>query len=209
MIETMISGVGLGLLLSFLTGPAFFSLIRNSMERGFYAGMAFAFGIFVCDALYVTMALYGSSFIAREKELLIPVGIAGSLALIIIGIKYFLKTIKINKTKCASKHEHTGFFLNGFFMCICNPTLLLYWIGITSGFVSVKGSFELEKIIPFFSSVLLTQLVVDCTKAFYADKLSHKIQEKTLNKMNKFAGALIIILALRIMYQLVFTRDFI
>ncbi|WP_028298755.1 LysE family translocator [Olivibacter sitiensis] len=206
MIDTIISGIGLGLLLSFLTGPAFFSLIRNSMERGFYAGAAFAFGIFTCDILYVSIALYGSSFISREKQLLIPVGIIGSLILLVIGIKHLIKTIKINKKRCLSTKEHGGFFFKGLFMCICNPTLLFYWIGLTSGFVSANGSFNINKAVPFFASVLLTQLASDCTKAFYADKLSHKIEEKVLNNINKFAGALIIIIALRLMYQLVFTQ---
>lgn len=206
MIDTIISGIGLGLLLSFLTGPAFFTLIRNSMERGFYAGAAFAFGIFTCDILYVSIALYGSSFLTREKQLLVPIGIIGSIILLVIGTQYLIKTIKINKKRCLSTKEHGSYFFKGLFMCVCNPTLLFYWIGVTSGFVSVNGNFEINKVIPFFSSVLLTQLAIDCTKAFYADKLSHKIEERTLNNLNKFAGALIIIIALRLMYQLVFTH---
>jgi amino acid exporter len=209
MIEVIVSGVGLGIILSFLTGPAFFALLKTSIEKGFYGGISFAFGVFVADILYVALSLYGSSYIAREREILLPLGIIGSVVLLGVGIHYILKKVTIKRSKCLSKREHSGYFIKGFAMCIFNPTLLLYWISVTSGVVSISSDFDLKRIIPFFACVLLTQLGIDSLKAFYADKLSHKIEECTLNKINKFAGALIIVFALRLMYELVFTHTII
>lgn len=209
MIEVIVSGVGLGIILSFLTGPAFFALLKTSIEKGFYGGVSFAFGVFVADILYVALSLYGSSYIAREREILLPLGIIGSVVLLGVGIHYILKKVTIKRSKCLSKREHSGYFIKGFAMCIFNPTLLLYWISVTSGIVSISSNFDLKRIIPFFACVLLTQLGIDSLKAFYADKLSHKIEECTLNKINKFAGALIIVFALRLMYELVFTHTII
>lgn len=209
MIEVIVSGVGLGIILSFLTGPAFFALLKTSIEKGFYGGISFAFGVFVADILYVALSLYGSSYIAREREILLPLGIIGSVVLLGVGIHYILKKVTIKRSKCLSKREHSGYFIKGFAMCIFNPTLLLYWISVTSGVVSISSNFDLKRIIPFFACVLLTQLGIDSVKAFYADKLSHKIEECTLNKINKFAGALIIVFALRLMYELVFTHTII
>ncbi|MFC6099255.1 LysE family translocator [Olivibacter domesticus] len=209
MIEVIVSGVGLGIILSFLTGPAFFALLKTSIEKGFYGGISFAFGVFVADILYVALSLYGSSYIAREREILFPLGIIGSVVLLGVGIHYILKKVTIKRSKCLSKREHSGYFIKGFAMCIFNPTLLLYWISVTSGVVSISNDFDLKRIIPFFACVLLTQLGIDSVKAFYADKLSHKIEECTLNKINKFAGALIIVFALRLMYELVFTHTII
>jgi len=209
MIEVIASGIGLGIVLSFLTGPAFFALLKTSIEKGFHGGFSFAFGVFAADALYVALALYGSSYIAQEREVLFPLGIIGSIVLLGVGIHYIRKKVTIRRTKCLSKREHSGYFIKGFAMCIFNPTLLLYWISVTSGVVSISDRFDLKRIILFFSCVLLTQLGIDTAKAFYADKLSHKIEECTLNKINKFAGALIIVFALRLMYELVFTHSII
>lgn len=209
MIEVIVSGVGLGIVLSFLTGPAFFALLKTSIEKGFYGGISFAFGVFIADIFYVALSLYGSSYLAREREILLPLGIVGSIVLLGVGIHYILKKVTIKRSKCLSKREHSGYFIKGFAMCIFNPTLLLYWISVTSGVVSISSNFDLKRIIPFFACVLLTQLGIDSVKAFYADKLSHKIEECTLNKINKFAGALIIVFALRLMYELVFTHTII
>jgi amino acid exporter len=207
MIEVIVSGVGLGIVLSFLTGPAFFALLRTSIEKGFHAGLAFAFGIFFADLIYVVLAIYGSSYIIHERQILYPVGILGSLVLLGIGIHYLAKKVTLKRSSCLSKKEHGGFLCKGFFMCIFNPTLLLYWMSVTSGVLSVSDNLDLARTLPFFSAVLLTQLGIDSLKAFYADKLSSRIQECTLNRINKFAGALIIIFALRLMYELVFTHS--
>lgn len=209
MIEVIVSGIGLGIILSFLTGPAFFALLKTSIEKGFYGGISFAFGVFTADVMYVALSLYGSSYLAREREILFPLGIIGSVVLLGVGIHYIRKKVTIKRSKCLSKREHSGYFIKGFAMCIFNPTLLLYWVSVTSGVVSISNNFDLKRIIPFFACVLLTQLGIDSLKAFYADKLSHKIEECTLNKINKFAGALIIVFALRLMYELVFTHTII
>jgi threonine/homoserine/homoserine lactone efflux protein len=44
MIEAIISGIGFGLVLTFITGPVFFALIKTSIEKGFHAGVALALG---------------------------------------------------------------------------------------------------------------------------------------------------------------------
>lgn len=209
MIEVIVSGIGLGIVLSFLTGPAFFALLKTSIEKGFYAGFLFAFGIFTADLIYVILSIFGSSYIAREREILYPLGILGSIVLFGVGIHYISKKATLKRTKCFSKKEHSGFLIKGFLLCILNPTLLLYWISVTSGIVSVSNTLDMYRIIPFFASVLFTQLGIDTLKAFYADKLSHRIGECAINRINKFAGAIIIVFALRLMYELVFTHSII
>jgi threonine/homoserine/homoserine lactone efflux protein len=203
MLESIISGIGLGIVLSFLTGPVFFALIKTSIEKGFYAGLSLAFGVFVCDVLYVSLTIYGSSFLELENKYRLQIGIAGSIILLGIGIYYLFKKVKINYQTITSKRHNTGYFLKGFFMCFFNPAVLLYWISVTSSVISVSGEFKPQQIAPFFGSILLTQLGVDAIKAYYANKLRYKIKEQTMSRLNKIAGILIIIFAFRIIYNLV------
>lgn len=207
MIEIIISGIGFGVVLSFLTGPAFFALIKTSIEKGFYAGAFFAFGILLSDIIFVSLAIYGSSYIALEQSYMVPIGILGSLILLGIGFYYLSIKVKICKNKTLCKKEYTGFILKGIAMCLFNPAVFLYWISITGGVISVSGKFNLQEIIPFFATILITQFSVDCIKAFYADKLSHRIEEKTIGRINKMAGVFIIIFALRLMYETIFTHS--
>ncbi|SEM14837.1 Threonine/homoserine/homoserine lactone efflux protein [bacterium A37T11] len=207
MIETIFSGIGLGIALSFLTGPAFFALLKTSLEKGFYAGAAFATGILLSDLIYVSIALFGSSYIALEQKYLVPIGIAGSLILLGIGLYYLVMKIKINRKKeddCFKPHHQSGYMFKAFFMCIFNPALLIYWISVTGGILSLTGGeVKIGKIIPFFACILGTQFCIDCLKAYYANKLSHRIEEKNIARFTKLAGVLIIIFALRLMYDTV------
>lgn len=205
MIETIISGIGLGIVLSFLTGPVFFALIKTSIEKGFYAGLSLALGVMLSDMIFIGITVYGSSFIALENRFRVPIGVAGSVILLSIGLYYLLKKVKINYEGTTSKKHHTGYFLKGFFMCMLNPSVLLYWISVTGGVISVAGEFDAGEIVPFFSSILITQFSMDAVKAHYANKLRYRIKERTIVWLNRTAGILIIIFALRIIYTLFFS----
>ena len=63
MIEAVISGIGFGLVLTFLTGPVFFALIKTSIEKGFHAGVALALGVVCSDMVFVGGILFGSQYI--------------------------------------------------------------------------------------------------------------------------------------------------
>jgi len=202
MIESIISGIGLGFVLSFLTGPVFFALIKTSIEKGFYAGVSLAAGVVVSDIFYVVLTLYGTSFIALENKYRVQIGVAGSTILFAIGIYYLLKTVKVNYEKTTSKRHNTGYFLKGFIMCIFNPAILLYWLSVTSSVISISGEIDASQVIPFFGSILVTQFSVDVVKAYYANKLRYKIKEKTISNLNRIAGVLILIFAARLLYNL-------
>ncbi|WP_411274045.1 LysE family translocator [Daejeonella sp.] len=202
MIESIISGIGLGFVLSFLTGPVFFALIKTSIEKGFYAGVSLAAGVVVSDIFYVALTLYGTSFLALESKYRVQIGVTGSSILFAIGIYYLFKTVKVNYETSTSKRRNTGYFLKGFIMCIFNPAILLYWLSVTSGVISVSGEIEASAVVPFFGSILVTQFSVDVVKAYYANKLRYRIKEKTISNLNRIAGVLILIFAARLLYNL-------
>ncbi len=189
-------------MLSFLTGPVFFALIKTSIEKGFYAGVSLAAGVVVSDIFYVALTLYGTSFLALENTYRIQIGVAGSTILFAIGIYYLFKNVKVNYEKTTSKRHNTGYFLKGFIMCIFNPAILLYWLSVTSGVISISGEIDPAEVIPFFGSILVTQFSVDVIKAYYANKLRYRIKEKTISNLNRIAGVLILIFAIRLLYNL-------
>jgi amino acid exporter len=204
MLESILSGIGLGIVLTFATGPVFFALLKTSIEKGFHAGMWLAAGVVSCDFIYVALAVYGSSFMKFEHQYRLPIGITGSAVLIGIGCYYLFKKVKINYENTTSTKRNTGYFFKGFLMCIFNPSLLLYWVSVTSSLISVKGEISSDEIVPFFGSILLTQFSMDTLKAYYANKFRYRIKERTLIILNKVAGCLILIFAFKLIWGLVF-----
>lgn len=202
MLELIISGIGLGIVLSFLTGPVFFALIKTSIEKGFYAGVALASGVVVSDFIYMTITLFGTSLLSFETTYRIPIGIVGSVVLLSIGLYYLLKKVEINYCEQSSKIKHAGYFFKGFFMCIFNPFILLYWVSVSTGIYSVYGELTSRQIVPFFGAILITLFGMDTMKAYFAYKLRYKIKQKSIQNLNKIAGVIIIVFALKLIYNL-------
>jgi threonine/homoserine/homoserine lactone efflux protein len=207
MIEAIISGIGFGLVLTFLTGPVFFALIKTSIEKGFHAGVALALGVVTSDMVFVGAILFGSQYFditAHDKTL---AGVIGSSILFAIGVYYLFKKAKINYTNTVpTKLHRAGYFLKGFVMCIFNPTILFHWtivIGAASTVYHVGVHNRSLKIGIMFLTVLVVQFGMDTTKAFYANKLRDRISIKFVHRLNEIAGIALIIASLVLLDKLV------
>jgi len=207
MIEAIITGIGFGLVLSVLTGPVFFALIKTSIEKGFHAGVAMALGVVTSDMVFIGAILFGSQLISFKVDTKI-VGMVGSTILFIIGIYYIFKKAEISYTTTPIKSNRAGFFLKGFLMCIFNPTLLFHWvtvIGAASTYYPEDVHNRQLKIAIMFITILAVQFSLDTTKAFYANKLRDRISEKSVHRLNQIAGIALIIAAL-ILVDKIFTH---
>src|SRR5471030_1396053 len=207
MIEAIVSGIGIGLVLTFLTGPVFFALIKTSIEKGFHAGVALALGVVSSDMFFVGAILFGSQYFditAKDKTL---AGIIGSSVLAAIGIYYLFKKATINYDNTVpTRLDRAGYFLKGFVMCIFNPTILFHWtivIGAASTVYHVGVHNRSLKIGIMFLTILVVQFGLDTTKAFYANKLRDRISVKLVHRLNEVAGIALIIASLILLDRLV------
>lgn len=207
MIEAVISGIGIGLILTFLTGPVFFALIKTSIERGFHAGLFMALGVVSSDIVFVGSILFGSQFFDVTEHTKTIAGEIGSVILFSIGVYYFFKKVNINYNNIAPTGlKRTGYFLKGFLMCIFNPTILFHWITVigTASTIYHQGVHHRSlKIAIMFLTVLIVQFGLDTTKAFYANKLRDKISAKLIHRLNEVAGVALIIGSLILLDKLV------
>lgn len=207
MFEAVISGIGIGLVLTFLTGPVFFSLIKTSIEKGFHAGVAMALGVVSSDIVFVGSILFGSQYFdipAHDKTV---AGAIGSVILFTIGVYYLFKKADINyDNKTPSALNRAGYFAKGFLMCIFNPTILFHWITVigTASTIYHQGVHNRQlKIAIMFLTILIVQFGLDTVKAFYANKLRDRISVKFVHRLNEVAGAALIIASLILMDKLV------
>ncbi len=207
MIEAIISGIGIGLVLTFITGPNFFALIKTSIERGFHAGVALALGVVSSDIVFVGGIIFGSQLFEIPPHVKTWLGIAGSGILFCLGVYYLLKKADVSfNTNEPGKVNRAGYFFKGFLMCIFNPTILFHWITVigTASTVYHAGIAHRQlKLIIMFTTILLVQFGLDTIKAFYANKLRDKISVKLVNRLNYVAGIALIIAAFIILDRLV------
>ena len=197
MIEAVISGIWIGIILTFITGPVFFALIKTSIERGFHAGVFMALGVVSSDVVFVGAILFGSQLVDVSDGTKNLAGVAGSIILFTIGVYYLFKKADINYNNIAPTGlKRTAYFLKGFLMCIFNPTILFHWItviGTASTIYHAGVQNRPLKIAVMFLTILIVQFGLDVTKAFYANKLRDRISVKFVHRLNQVAGIALII----------------
>ena len=201
MIEAIVKGMGVGLILSLLTGPVFFALIQTSIEKGFKAGASLASGVFLSDLFYILIIYYGAKNVVIEEKYSIILGWVGGGFLIGIGIYYLLKKAIEPKLEI-EKIRHSGYLLKGFLMNTLNPFVILYWIGIIS-YLSISDK-ETNSQFGFFAATLLTILSSDVLKSYIASKLRHVISSRVIKWLNRIAGVALIIFGLRMIIKVIF-----
>ncbi len=196
--------MGAGLILSLLTGPAFFSLVRTSIEKGFKSGAAFALGVFFSDAFYISLTFLGSRVIGIAEEYKLYIAGVGGIFLIAIGLRYLLKktTIQLDAGTEVKKMKQTGYFIKGFLMNFLNPGMFFYWLGVAT-VLSGNTDTSSQDIAVFLGSTLFTVLSLDLTKAYISSRLRHMFSEKVIRWMNRIVGSALIIFAFAMIARII------
>jgi len=203
MFEAILQGVGAGILFSFLTGPVFFSMIKTSIEKGFKAGFSLAVGVILSDIIFITATIFSSQFVAYNSQYNIYIGTIGGLFLLGVGLYYLIKRVNVNYAiEQEVKIKKRGYIIKGFLMCLLSPTTLMFWI-MVGGVITVHLNYTFNEKVVFFIVALITQLSIDSIKTFYAAKLRYKIKEKSIQRLNRIAGAVIIIFAIRLFVEVI------
>ncbi|PST82252.1 lysine transporter LysE [Pedobacter yulinensis] len=201
MFEAALQGIGAGILFSFLTGPVFFSMIKTSIEKGFKAGVSLAMGVVLSDIIFISLTIFSSTFVDYKSSYNKYLGLVGGTFLLGIGLYYVFKKVKVNyELSELIKVRKRGYILKGFLMCLLSPTTLMFWL-MVGGIVSAQLHYEMNEKILFFVIAMVTQLSVDTIKTYYASKLRYRIKEKTIQNLNKIAGVVILLFAVRLLAQ--------
>lgn len=192
----------MGLLLSAMIGPVFFTLIQSSLENGFKYAAALALGIFLSDLLYVVITYFGVSFLAEFPDFEWYLAVFGGIVLVGFGISNFFKKgmdrpstggIPVLRAK-----KRTA-FIKGFSINGINPFVLLFWISI-AGLLAVNNEFDSMDVGIYYLGILLTVFSIDLVKAFVAKKLKNLITAKVMTVLNKVVGTALILYGFRLFW---------
>ena len=202
MTGAFLEGISMGLLLSAMIGPVFFSLVQGSLQHGFRYSAALAFGVLVSDSLYVVVTYFGLQLFSETDFFEMILGYLGGLILIGFGIGSLVKKsvdristggITLPKAKKRSAFAK-GFGINGI-----NPFVMLFWISIV-GIVQQKESFQSKDIALYYVGILLTVLAIDLLKALVAKQMARWVTPRVMWILNKLVGLIIIGFGLRMIW---------
>jgi threonine/homoserine/homoserine lactone efflux protein len=203
MIQALLEGLSMGLLLSAIVGPVFFTLIQNSMEHGFSYAAMLAFGILISDSIYVILTFFGIKLLADTTYFEMVLGYVGGTILVGFGISSLLRKQMARPNtggfEVGVQRKRTA-FAKGFGVNGVNPFVLLFWISIAS-LVSLKTEWGRGQILNYYFGILMTVFVIDLLKAFTAKQLSHLMTPRLMWLLKKSVGLVMIFFGLRMIWM--------
>ena len=193
MLDALIRGLLLGLYLAVSVGPIVFTVIKQSLDHGWRGGLAFILGIFSVDLFLVICCNAFSHFFAVLLKYKEPLGIAGSILLTLGGLYYlFFKKVETvqqgKEIKVRGHGYYAQLYLTGALMNILNPGILAVWFTTATAFVV----YTIKQRIVIFGLALLIALGADVLKVLFADKLRRKLTLRTMQRINKINGFIIL-----------------
>jgi threonine/homoserine/homoserine lactone efflux protein len=207
MLQDLLSGIPLGILLSFMVGPVFFVLLETSAVKGFRAAFVFDLGVVTADIVFITIAYFSSYRLIQSIKNDPAIYLFGGILMLTYGIISFLKTNKAKKELIENeddeelvKNNYLGLFIKGFLLNFINVGVLLFWFLILIT-VGPKLQLETPRMILFFSSVIVSYLLVDIGKIILAKQLKNKMTPVNILKIKKGISILLVGFGIVLMLQ--------
>ena len=212
MINDILTGLPWGIFLSFMIGPVFFILIETSITKGFRAALAFDLGVVFGDIFFIGVAYLGSYRLIASLKDKPALFIFGGIVMVTYGIISFVKLKKQAKIQYEAiddeiiKKNYGSLLAKGFFLNIINIGVLGFWLAIIIS-VGPKLEMQTSRMMTFFTSVIVTYLLVDCLKIVLAKQLKSKLTPTNILKIKKAISIVLIVFGVILISQGWFPKE--
>jgi threonine/homoserine/homoserine lactone efflux protein len=216
MVDALLKGLAISLLLVFSVGPVIFTIIKQSINHGRKGGFSFVAGVWISDIIWVLLSNGFSEAVKKLLHFKTPIGIAGSLFLIGMGIYFaFLKKIEPRKTQepveiagdeitptGKKKVNYFAIFSSGFIINTLNPAVISFWVLMATSLATV---YSLQHRIIIFATCLGVNMLADVGKVMGAGILGKKLSDKNIFLINRLSGFLYLLFGIAILAGIVYT----
>jgi threonine/homoserine/homoserine lactone efflux protein len=206
MINDILAGLPWGIFLSFMVGPVFFILLETSITKGFRAAIVFDFGVVLGDIFFIAIAYLGSYRLIQSLKDKPALFIFGGIIMVAYGIISFVRLRNEEKIddeeidRDIIKRNYGSLFIKGFLLNVINIGVLGFWLAVI---ISVGPKLEMQnsRMFTFFTSVIITYLLVDCIKILLAKQLKTKMTPRNILKIKKVISIVLMIFGLVLITQ--------
>lgn len=204
--DLIFQGMTLGLVLACSIGPIFFALVQTSIREGLEAGLFVATGIWVSDFLFVLFTYLGLSQMATlldHPAFQSAFNWTGGGFMMAFGLVLFFKKpapLQHLEGKPQRGSSIAWLWLQGFLVNTANPFTILFWLTLMTDGV-MNRSFGTAEVLLFFGAILGTIIVTDFLKAYFADRIRHKLRRPHLQWLNWISGVVVMGFGLAILLR--------
>jgi putative LysE/RhtB family amino acid efflux pump len=181
----------IGLSIAMPIGPIATFLIKNSLERGFKAGLAVGFGAALVEGIYSFVAASGFVLVAKFlNNHLTEIKLFCGILLILLGIFEVKNAAKISTAEIKMKRH--GFFRTAFLVMLitfANPITIVFFAGV---FATISGNnFGALDIAIISCGAFCGSLSWTASLSFVISKIRHKISQKKIIQIRLISGLII------------------
>jgi L-lysine exporter family protein LysE/ArgO len=199
MLEALFYGTLTGVALCLTFGTVFFSLVQNSVDNGYQTGVKIAFGVFVCDIIFVFFAIFGTALLPDIPNFTKWMAGTGVVFLVVMGLNNLIRgqpAIAYPKTSLGNLVYYftTGFLLNGL-----NPVNFISWVTIAS-YIRTNLHYNFNQVLLFFGASVVAVFLVECAMAVFAHRLKRVFTPRVVSIFNKVTGVVFMLIACQIAY---------
>ena len=197
MIQDIFAAVPLGIFLAFLLGPVFFVLLETAAIKGFRAAVFFDLGVILSDVVFLLIAYFSTSKLLNSIKDDPGLFIFGGCILATYGIVTFIKEKKViphpedAELRKLKKSDFVGLVVKGFLLNFVNIGVLGFWLGLIIVFGPTMDM-NPERLLVFFTAVIVTYFILDVLKILLAKKLNHKLTPIRIYRLKKGISILIV-----------------
>jgi threonine/homoserine/homoserine lactone efflux protein len=206
MIDDILAAIPLGFFLAFMIGPVFFVLLETSITKGFRAAMVFNLGVILGDVFFILIAYFSSYRLIQSIKDEPALFVFGGVLMLVYGLISFKK---IQKNTAISIQETTikiiqknylSLFVKGFLLNFINIGVLGFWLALI---ITIGPQLDMNpnRIITFFSVILLSYFVTDLFKILIAKRLRNSLNQKNILKIKKAISIILMISGVLLILQ--------
>ncbi len=193
MFVELIKAFLVGVIASAPPGPVSLLVVQKTFCHGRGAGFAAGVGSAVVDTFYAVVSLFafmliGDFFTRNEAWIML----AGGLLVALVGLSMFRrKPIKTLKVADTTKAKAVQYALQAAGCALANPGAMAYMFAL----VALMGLDVSGTVAPVWFIILLVfagALTWWFSLAYAANKMRNSFEIKTLNRVNKVAGAVVV-----------------
>lgn len=177
-----------------IPGPGVMSIIAQSVSRGFRYAALWTIGILIGDLIYLMMAVFGMSIVARQMGAgFMILKWIGAAYLIYLGVKCWITPPpETDREKLPDNRGLLRTFLAAASLSLSNPKLIAFYCGFLPGFVNLH-ELSVSGVIMLVFTIISTALAVLLSYAWIGDKGRSVIRSpKVWKTANRCAGSVLI-----------------
>ena len=196
--KLLYEGLWIGLGLSLMIGPLFFSILRHSIENGKMGGVLFAAGQWVSDFALILLVFQVAKVIEFSESTKLYFIYFGALVFVLLGVNMMLK---FKGKEMAAKQFNAGFvFLDGFLINTLNPFPWFFWTSLLISTHEVKGVVSLQSFY-LCAGVFISIITTDLIKVLLASKLRRFFNQDRLTHLRSITGLILIAFGVLLMVK--------